>query len=292
MRKTETLGKKSKKTPRMLEIWRQLRKNKLAVAGLVILVALLLTAVFADVIAPYDYSQQDASASFAPASAEHLLGCDRFGRDTLSRLIYGARTSLAVAGATVTIAALIGIIFGAVAGYFGGWVDNLLMRFFDIYQSIPQLLMAIVLTAILGQGLVNCVIAIVLTSMPMYARLMRSSILSVRESEYVEAAKTINGSNFRIILKHIIPNAIAPMIVFVSLQLGQAILFCSTLSFIGLGAQSPTAEWGCMVSEGRNFLRDHGELVLYPGLCIMLAVLSLNLLGDGLRDALDPRLKN
>lgn len=280
-----------KNPSQVFEIWKQLRKNKLAVTGLIVLILLVLVAIFADFIAPYDYAAQSLRDSFAAPSKEHWLGCDQFGRDTLSRLIYGSRVSLAVAGATVFLAATIGIIFGSIAGYYGGSIDNILMRFFDIYQSIPQLLLAIVLTAILGPGLVNCVIAMVLTSMPMYARLMRSSILSIRESEYVEAAVAMNASDFRIIVRHIIPNAFAPMIVFISLQMGQAILFCSTLSFIGLGAQAPTAEWGAMVSENRSFLRDHGELVLYPGLCIMLSVLTLNLLGDGLRDALDPRLK-
>ncbi|MDR0875022.1 MAG: ABC transporter permease, partial [Clostridiales Family XIII bacterium] len=192
----------------------------------------------------------------------------------------------------VAISALIGITIGAIAGFFGGWAENLIMRILDIYQSIPMLLLCITLAAILGPSLQNAIIALGVCSVPGYARLMRASVLTVREKEYIESARAVNAGNTRIIMQHVVPNAMAPLIVEITMGVGSMILAGSLLSFVGLGVQPPTPEWGTMIAEGRNVMRDHATLALYPGICVMLSVLSLNLLGDGLRDALDPRLKD
>jgi len=283
---------KSKKTTRVSEIWHNLKKNKGAVISMFVILALILVAIFADVIAPYSYDEQNYDDSYAPHSAKHLLGADKLGRDVFSRLIYGARQSLMIGILSVAISATLGIIFGALAGYYGGWVDNLLMRFLDIYQSIPMMLMCIVLSAVLGPSLRNTIIALGISMVPQFARLMRASILTVRNMEYVEAARSINESDATTILKYIIPNAISPMIVSITMYIGSAILIGAMMSFIGLGVQPPIPEWGTLISDARNVMRAHPTLALYPGLCIMITVLAFNLLGDGLRDALDPRLKN
>ena len=283
---------KRKKKSQFGEIWHRLKKNKVAVVCLFIILAIVLVAIFASVIAPYPYDQPDYANTYASPSREHLLGTDALGRDILSRLIYGAGQSLQLGVLSTIMASVIGIILGAIAGYYGRWVDNLTMRFFDIYQSIPMFLLCITLAAVLGPSLRNATLAIGIAMVPLPARMMRASILSIREMEYVEAAKAINAGSSRIIRKYIIPNAIAPLIVFVTMNIGMNILAGSALSFIGLGAQPPIPEWGCMVADARNVMRDHGTLALYPGVCIMIVVLAFNLLGDGLRDALDPRLKN
>ncbi len=286
------MQKKKRKTSRAGEIWHQLKKNKVAVASLIVLLLIILVAILAPVLAPYSYEEQFRNIPFDPPSAEHILGTDPVGRDILSRLIYGARQSLQIGLLAVAIAAAIGIFIGAIAGYFGGWVDNRVMRFLDIYQSIPYLLLCVTLAAVLGPSLRNAIIAIGIGMVPPNARLMRASILSVREMEYVEAAKSINATNARIIRKHILPNSISPMIVSITMGMGNAILAGSAMSFIGLGAQPPIPEWGAMISDARNYMRAYPMLAVYPGLCVILTVLAFNLLGDGLRDALDPRLKN
>ena len=284
--------KKKKKNSKFNEVWRRLKKNKAAMVSLFIIIAILLIAIFAPIIAPYSYDTSDFKKSFAPPSAEHLLGCDRQGRDILSRIIYGSRQSLQLGIIAVAISAVIGIIVGAVAGYFGSWTDTIIMRVLDIYQSIPMFLLCVVLAAIMGPSLRNAILAIGISMVPGPARLMRASILTIREMEYIEAAKSIKASNFRIITKHIIPNSIAPLIVSITMSIGLGILSGAGLSFIGLGAQPPIPEWGALISDARNVMRDHATLALYPGICVMVTVLSFNLLGDGLRDALDPRLKN
>jgi len=284
--------KKNRKKSKLKDIWRQLKKNKLAVAGLFVLILLILIAIFASVLAPYSYSTQNSKASYAGPSSEHLLGADKLGRDMLSRLIYGARASLQMGIIAVAIAAIIGITIGAIAGYFGGWTDNICMRFLDIYQSIPMLLLCITLAAILGPSLQNAIIALGVCSVPGYARLMRASVLTVREKEFIESARAVNAGNARIIFKHVVPNSMAPLIVEITMGVGSMILAGSLLSFVGLGVQPPTPEWGTMIADGRNVMREYPTLALYPGICVMLSVLACNLLGDGLRDALDPRLKN
>lgn len=277
---------------RLMEVMGRLAKNKLAMLGLVIIVLLILVALFAPLIAPYDYTELDLSAIYSGPSREHLLGTDRLGRDILSRLIYGTQQSLRIGIFSVAIGAVLGVILGALAGFYGGKTDNIIMRLLDIYQSIPGMLLSIALATSLGPGVNNAIFAIGISTIPVYSRIIRASIMTVRDKEYIEAATSINASDFRIITRHVIPNAIAPLIVEITMNIGNSIIMAATLSFIGLGAQPPSPEWGAMLSEGRNFMRDYGYLVIYPGICIMASVLSFNMLGDGLRDALDPRLKN
>jgi peptide/nickel transport system permease protein len=283
---------KRRKQPRLHEIRLQLRKNKLAVVSLFVLIALFLIAVFAPLIAPYSYDEQNVLNSYAKPSAEHLLGTDKMGRDIFSRLIYGTRQSLQMGILSVLLGAFIGITIGSISGYYGTWVDNLLMRFLDIYQAIPMFLLCVALAAILGPSLRNAIIALGLGIVPGYARIMRASVMTVRDTEYIESAKSINCGTFRIIMKHIIPNAIGPMIVQITMGIGSCILAGAALSFIGLGVQPPVPEWGTMISEARSVMRQYPTHALYPGICIMISVLACNLLGDGLRDALDPRLKS
>ena len=283
---------KIKHKSQFAEVMHRLAKNKLAMLGLIIIVLMVVIALAAPLIAPYDYMEQDYTSIYASPSAQHLLGTDRLGRDILSRLIYGARQSLRIGVFSVAIAATLGTVIGSIAGFYGGKLDNILMRILDIYQSIPGMLLSIALAASLGPGIDNAIIAIGISTIPAYARIIRASILTVRGKEYIEAATAINASDRRIILKHVLPNAIAPLIVEITMNIGNSILAAATLSFIGLGAQPPSPEWGAMLCEGRSFLRDYPHLVLYPGICIMASVLSFNLLGDGLRDALDPRLRN
>ncbi|MCL2125273.1 MAG: ABC transporter permease [Oscillospiraceae bacterium] len=283
--------KLKKKKSRFAETWRRLKKNKIAVVSLFIIFLIILAAILAPILAPYPYDLQDYSAAFSRSSKEHPLGTDRLGRDVLSRLLYGARQSLQIGLFSTTFAAAIGILVGAIAGFYGGWTDNLIMRILDVYQGIPMFLLTVTLAAVLGPSLRNAIIAIAISSISGYARLMRASILTVREMEYVEAATAINVRSARIIRKHIIPNAISPLIVSITMSLGSSVLAGAGLSFIGLGVQPPIPEWGAMISDARNFLRGQMYLSMYPGLCVMITVLSFNLLGDGLRDALDPRQK-
>jgi peptide/nickel transport system permease protein len=284
--------KKTRKRSRLREVWRQLRKNKLAVVALIVLVLLFLVALFAPVIAPHPYEQQHSKHTNETSSAEFPLGTDKLGRCVLSRLIYGSRQSLTMGLLSVGFAAVIGVAVGSIAGYFGGWTDNLVMRVLDIYQSIPMFLLCVTLAAVLGPSLRNAIIALAFGLIPLYARISRAMVLTVREKEYIEAARSKNAKNSRIIIRHIIPNTMAPIIVEVTMGMGSAILAGAALSFIGIGAQPPIPEWGAMISDARSVMREYPALALYPGLCIMITSLSLNLLGDGLRDALDPRLKN
>lgn len=284
--------KTGKPKSQLVEILERLAKNKLAMLGLIIIILMTLAAIFAPFIAPYDYAQQDMSAVYLSPCKEHLLGTDKLGRDILSRLIFGARQSLRIGVFSVAIGAILGTILGSIAGFYGGKVDNIIMRFLDIYQSIPGMLLSIALAASLGPGVNNAILAVGISTIPVYSRIIRASIMTVRDKEYIEAATAINASDFRIITKHVLPNSFAPLIVEITMNIGNSILMAATLSFIGLGAQPPSPEWGAMLSEGRNFMRDYGYQVIYPGICIMASVLSFNMLGDGLRDALDPRLKN
>ena len=284
--------KKKKKQSRLREIWVQLKKNKLAVVSLFVLIAIILVAIFAPFIAQYDYREQNAKLSNASLSAEHPLGCDKLGRDIASRLIYGTRQSLQMGILAVAIGAVIGITIGSISGYFGAWVDNLCMRLLDIYQAIPMFLLCVALAAILGPSLRNAIIALGFGVVPGFARIMRASVMTVREKEYIDAARSINCGTGRIIMKHIIPNAIGPMIVQITMGVGSCVLSGAALSFIGLGVQPPIPEWGTMISDAREVMRQYPTQALFPGICVMITVLACNLLGDGLRDALDPRLKN
>ena len=285
-------NKKLKKQSQLLEILKRLAKNKAAMVGLVIIVIMALIAVFAPWIAPYSYEQAASYNIFQPFSKEHLLGTDQLGRDILSRLIYGSRYSLKIGIYSVAMAASAGAVIGSLAGYFGGVVDDVIMRILDIINSIPGLVLSIAVAAILGPGFTNCIIALAFGTTPMYARMIRASILNIRKMEYLEAATSINCSSARIIFRHILPNAISPLIVMATMSVAQSILTAASLSFIGLGVQPPEPEWGAMLADARTHLRQYPRLVLVPGITIMIAVLSLNILGDGLRDAMDPKLKD
>ena len=273
------------------DTFRRFIKNKAAVAGLIIIGLLILGAIFVGVLSPYDYDKQNLVARFEMPSLSHPLGTDEFGRDLLTRILYGARISLFVGILSVSVGCLIGGTLGALAAYYGGRVDNSIMRFLDIWHSIPDLLLAISLASAMGPGIEDAIIAIGLTTIPSYARVVRASVMTVKNTEYIEAARCLGASVPRIILRHIIPNALAPIIVQASLGVAGAIITTASLSFIGLGVQPPTPEWGSMLSKGRQYIRNYWHLVTFPGVFIMTTVISLNLLGDGLRDALDPRLK-
>lgn len=280
-----------KRNSQAKDTFRRFIKNKAAVVGLIIISLLLFGAIFAGVITPYDFDKQDLTARFEMPSMAHLLGTDEFGRDLFTRILYGARISLFVGILSVSVGCLIGGTLGALAAYYGGRVDNFIMRFLDIWHSIPDLLLAISLASAMGPGIGNAIIAIGLTTIPSYARVVRASVMTVKNTEYIEAARCLGASVPRIILRHIIPNALAPIIVQASLGVAGAIITTASLSFIGLGVQPPTPEWGSMLSKGRQYIRNYWHLVTFPGVFIMTTVISLNLLGDGLRDALDPRLK-
>ena len=281
-------GKKQRS--RFSVIFRQLRRNKLAMVGLVVIILLFILAIIAPYVMPYSYEKQDYDAVLVNYSPAHPLGTDNLGRDILSRLIYATRISLMMGLSITIIGAVIGITFGAVAGYYGGKVDNAIMRFMDIYQSVPSVLLSIVLATVLKPGIASAIIALGVASFPKYARMIRGSILQVRNMEYVEASRAVGAGDLRILMSHIFPNVISPMIVFITMYIGTSILVAASLSFIGLGAQPPIPEWGAMLSGGRSLMRDHPTLAIYPGVMIMLTVLAFNLFGDGLRDALDPRL--
>ncbi|HWR45729.1 nickel transporter permease [Sporomusa sp.] len=281
-----------KKKSYLNEIWRRIKRSKLAVAGLIIIVVLIFTAIFADIIAPYPYDKQNLQENFQSPSLQHLFGTDEFGRDIFSRVVYGSRISLQVGFIAVGISLVAGGLLGALAGYYGGKVDQVIMRAMDVLLSIPGILLAISIVAALGPGLVNLMIAVGISSIPQYARIVQASVLSIRGQEFVEAAKAVGSSDLRIIFKHIIPNVLAPLIVQSTLGIATAILTAAGLSFIGLGIQPPTPEWGAMLSGGRGYIRNYWFMTMFPGLAIMITIFGLNLLGDGLRDALDPRLKN
>lgn len=283
---------RKKKQSQLSIIMHRLKRNKMAMLGLIIIILVTLASVFAPLIAPYGYEQQDLYNIFASPGGDHLFGTDNLGRDILSRLLYGGRQSLKIGVVSVAIASSIGIIVGSISGYYGGRVDNVLMRVLDVFQAVPSLLMSIAIATSLGPGINNAMLAIGITTIPGYARMTRASFMSVRGMEYVEAATAINATDFRIIVKHILPNAISPMIVQITMGVASSILAAASLSFMGLGAQPPLPEWGAMLSAGRTYIRDYPHLCIIPGVVIMIAVLSLNMLGDGLRDALDPRLKN
>ena len=275
-------------------IWHRLRRNRLAMLGLALMSAILLLAVFADVIADYDTKVvgMNMVERLQTPSAKHWFGTDGYGRDVFARIIHGSRLSLSLSIISMLIAVAVGSMIGAISGYFGGRVDDVLMRLMDMLLAIPPMLMSISIVAALGRSMANLMLALALAYMPVFARVIRSSILSVKDQEFVEAARACGTSDARIILRHIIPNAVGPIIVQATLAMGSSILTISSLSFMGIGIQPPQPEWGTMLYEGRDLIRTSPYLVIFPGAAIAVSVLSLNLLGDGLRDALDPRLKN
>jgi peptide/nickel transport system permease protein len=286
-------AEKTKKRSMAVEIWQRLLRNKMAMLGLVILVLLALSAIFADFIADYDSKviAQNISERLQGPSAAHWFGTDEFGRDIFARIIHGGRVSLVVGLISVSVSLIIGGALGAFAGFYGGNVDNIIMRIMDIFLAIPSTLLAITIVAALGTSLVNVMLAIGISGIPNFARIVRAAVMSVKDQEFVESARAIGASNATIIFREIIPNCMAPIIVQATLSVASAILSTASLSFLGLGVQPPSPEWGAMLSSGRNFLRDAIHITLFPGLAIVITILALNLLGDGLRDALDPRLK-
>ncbi|MEQ8966739.1 MAG: ABC transporter permease [Azospirillaceae bacterium] len=270
---------------------RALMRNRTFVIGAVMVALIVAAALAAPLIAPHDPGQMNLRDKLQGPGAEYLLGTDRFGRDLLSRVLHGARISLAIGFETATAAAVIGIALGAVAGYYGGWFDNLVMRTLDVPLAFPYILLAIVIVATLGPGLTNAMIAIIVVGVPYFARIARGAILTVREQEYVRAAEMAGASDARILLSEILPNMTAPLIVTYTIYIGWMILQAASLSFLGLGAQPPTPEWGAMLSESRQLLQIAPHAAIVPGTAILLVVLAFNMMGDGLRDVLDPRLR-
>ena len=285
--------KKKKQRGQMGEVWHRLKKNRGAMIGLVIAVLLVCVAVSGSFLIDEEaVVGQNYEERLQSPSLQHLMGTDEYGRDIFIRILYGTRYSLSIGVVAVTIALVIGVLAGAVAGYFGGRVEEIIMRLTDIFQAIPATLMSIMIVTVLGQSTFNLMVAIGLTSVPQFVRITRVAVLSVRGQEFIEACRAIGLKKSRIISSHILPNCLSPIIVQATLRVATAILSASTLSFLGLGVPVPMPEWGAMLSSGRKFIRDYSYMTLFPGLAIMITVLSFNLLGDGLRDALDPKLKN
>ena len=273
------------------ESWKILKRNPVAMTCLVIVILLTLIALFAPVIAPYDPDAIDMPMKLAPPSAEHWFGCDEMGRDILSRCIYGCRISLSVGLVSQLIALVIGYFMGVCAGYFGGKVDSVISFMIQVFSSLPDLLLAMALMFALGRGLVNLYIALGVLSWAKTARLIRGTVLQLKQKEYVQACRIDGGSSLRIIMRHLLPNCIPTLIITVTMGIPSAILSEASLSFLGLGVRSPMASWGAMISSSKTFIRTSPFYSLFPGFCIIITVIAFNMLGDGLRDALDPKLR-
>ena len=285
--------KKSKKNSQLKEVWRRFRKNKSAMVGLVILVIFALAAIFADLIVPYERAiEQNGSVRLQGPGSEHWFGTDAFGRDTFARIIHGSRVSLSIGFAAVGISLIIGGFLGAAAGYYGGRTDNIIMRIMDVFTCVPGILLALAIVAALGSSMTNLLIAITIANIPGFVRLVRSSILTVVENDFIEAARSYGAMDFRIIVKYILPNAMGPIIVQATMGIAGMILSASGLSYMGMGIQPPRPEWGAMLSEAKDYMRTAPYLLLFPGFAILISALCFNLVGDGLRDALDPKLKD
>ena len=285
-------NKKLKKHSQAKEVMHRLSKNRTAMIGLVIVTVEILLAIFANFIAPYDPNAIDVLTGAQAPSAAHLLGTDELGRDILSRLLHGARYSLSLGLICTLITTVIGTVIGAFVGYFGGKLDTVVMRLLDIIQAMPAVLLNIVIATALGTGFANTMLALAVGNIPGAVRLVRGCVMAIRKVEYLESADSINCGKMRTIFVHVLPNSIAPSIVSATMNVANIILAAAGLSFIGLGIQAPTPEWGAMLSGARNYIRNFPHMVLFPGLAIAVTVLALNLLGDGLRDALDPKLKD
>lgn len=285
---------KYKKKSRAKEIWKQMLKNKAAMAGLVIISIFIFMAIFADVIANYDTQviSQNMDIRLQPPSGAHWFGTDTYGRDVFARIVHGARVSLTLGVVTTLVSVVIGGILGAVAGFYGGKVDSIIMRVADTIMCIPPVLLSLAIVSSLGPGMTNMIIAITIACVPGFARIIQAVVLSVVGQDFIEAAKACGTSDTRIILRHVLPNAIGPIIVQATMSVANMIITAAALSFLGMGIQPPRPEWGAMLSESSEYMRYAPYLVIIPGLSIVLAALSLNLLGDGLNDALDPRLKS
>ena len=288
--KTETVSKRRRKSL-AYDAWRRLVRNKAAVIGMIWLTILILAAIFAPLLTNYDYATQNLKEAYMAPCAKHWLGTDNLGRDLFSRLVYGGRISLVLGIVCVGISWAFAGPIGAISGFYGGKVDNVLMRFVDLFQAIPGFLLSVSIAAALGSGMFNCMIAVGIGSIPPCARLLRGAILPIQNMEYIEAARSIRASDGRIIFKHVLPNVLAPVIVSITMSIAGALLMSASLSFIGLGVQPPSPEWGAMLASARSHLRKYPYMAIVPGMAIFSTTLALNLIGDGLRDALDPRLR-
>lgn len=270
---------------------RRFSRNKAAVVCFFVILLLVFSAIFADVLTPYDYDAQDLSARLQLPSAEHIMGTDNFGRDIFTRILRGGRVSLIVSIASVSMSIVLALVIGSIAGYFGGVVDTVIMRITDIFLAMPPLVFALTVSAALGSGLFNTAVALAISSVAPMVRQMRSSIMLMKSQEYIEASKAFGGSHARIIFEHVVPNAFTPLLVQGSMSIGDTIMSIAGLSFLGLGVQPPTPEWGNMLSAGQQFITSFWPMMLFPGLAIAVTMLSFNMVGDGIRDALDPHMK-
>jgi len=273
------------------EFWRRFKKQKVALVALLFIVAMVLAAALAPFLAPFDPSAPDYNAVLEGPTAAHLAGTDAYGRDIFSRIIWGARISLAVGFLSVTLGALVGVTLGIISGYYGRWVDSLIMRICDLLLAFPGILLAIAVIAILGPGITNVIYAVAVFSVPVFARLARGTTLQLKQAVYVDASRAIGVADRVIMLRHILPGTLPNVIVYFSMRIGTSILTAAALSFIGLGAQPPSPEWGAMLADGRTYMGVADHLTLFPGIAIFVTVLAFNLFGDGLRDALDPKLR-
>ncbi len=289
-RKVTTSGEVLEKHSQAGDVWRRFKRNKLAMVGMVIAIILILIAVFANVIAPYNPAQVSTQRLAMP-SAQHIMGTDNFGRDLFSRTVYGTRVSLLISLLSLVFSLIIGIVLGATAGFFGGVYENIIMRICDILMCIPGMLLAVMISSVLGIGIVNTAIAIAVSGVAPCIRMIRATVLQIRSQEFVEAARATGSRNGRIIFHEILPNVLSPLIVDSTMRIGGNILQISGLSFIGLGVQPPTCEWGSIMSAGQEFITTFWPMITFPGIMILLTVFAFNVMGDGLRDALDPRLK-
>lgn len=288
----EKRNRKSKKTNQMKEIWRRFRKSKTAMLGLCLLIFVLCIAIFADVITPYENAISQSADRLDSPSAAHIFGTDELGRDLFARIVHGSRYSLLIGVSTSVLALVIGGLLGAIAAYYGGWVDNIIMRLTDVVMTVPPILLSLAVVAALGGSLRNLLIAITISCVPSMLRLVRSVVLGVVDEDYIEAARSYGASDMRIILKYVIPNALGPIIVTTTMNVANMILSAAGLSFLSLGVQPPAPEWGALLSDAKTYMFTAPHLLYIPGIFIVIAALSFNLAGDGLRDALDPKLKD
>jgi len=290
-KKAKERKKENAKSSPAREAWKRLKRNRLAIVGMVVLILIIIVAIIGPYIIPYDYTAYDYGNTLQKPNAEHIMGTDNYGRDIFSRLIMGTRISVPVGFLCVIAAFAVGGTLGAIAAFYGGKVDMVIMRILDIFQSVPPMLMAIAVVAVLGGGVLNLVLSIVISSLPARARIVRASILTVKRNDYIESARAMGASSGRQLLKFMLPNALGPILTSFTFSVATAILTISSLSYIGLGITEPTPEWGAMLSAGKTLIRTAPHVLIFPGLAIMITVLALNLFGDGVRDALDPRLK-
>jgi len=284
-------GRKSKVSSPSAEAWRRMKRNKLALVGLAVMILMILVAILAPVIAPYGYDEQNYSAVLQKPSAAYPLGTDDFGRDLLTRLIYGSRISIPVGFICSALSLIVGGGLGLVAAYYGGWVEDIIMRIMDIFMAIPAMLFAMAVLSAIGTGTYKMIIAISLSCLPLFARITRGAVYTVKNADYIDSSRAIGASNVRMMLRHMLPNALGPVIVITTFSVAGNILVVSALSYLGIGIVPPTAEWGSILSAAKPYISSAPWFLLFPGITIMLSVFAINLFGDGLRDALDPRLK-